>query len=156
MAALPFVRQRLQIGRVNLKLQSFTGILKAYTSKTQTVVIFTEAIIYRRAPSVIVADPSLDLVSTLQKTTVSWEDFFVLPGGTMTVSCVGGSQCLHHAGFFFHSLCHLGLLGGIRAVLPESWKNKHWWASQRTAHIFLLQNRILSVSVMGENHLCAY
>lgn len=70
MAALPFVRQ-LQIGRVNLKLQSFTGILKAYTSKTQTVVIFTEAIIYRRALSVIVADPSLDLVSTLQKTSVS-------------------------------------------------------------------------------------
>lgn len=49
MAALPFVRQRLQIGRVSLKLQSFTGILKACTSKTQTVLIFTEAIIYRRA-----------------------------------------------------------------------------------------------------------
>lgn len=87
---------------VSSQLHRRNSVFKADTSETQTVV--------RQAPLLIVTNPSLDPVSTLKKMRL----LSVLLGGTTSPSRVYAA--------LNDSCCHLGMLGGIRAALPASWK----------------------------------
>lgn len=100
-------------------LQVYISVLKAETSKTQAAVILRESISDRKALSLHVADPSVDLVSTLKT------DKCLLRRSSWSFD-VRQKQCPLSEDLCVYtrmnySLCHLGLLGGIRAVLPSSW-----------------------------------